>query len=549
MTSALRKLKALWLSLHRIPRVYLTCYILVLFLIVFWIPGNDYDSMTSYIARIKLEEFGPLRETATLEIQYLFPKFFDYLHAPLLKWGYFTTLPSFLLFLLVPCLGLLCLARFPQYLFLAFILTAQPILLAAASLKNDLAVGAFAFAAWWWIATQRRSAAYLPVSLLLFCALAGTKWQGAFAILPLSVFLLIRLCKTHRPSMLSLLLCVLCLPVFYLVSSADVYLANILYSQTPTPTPAWLAGQTHGLSELPVNLARFLVATVEDTFDLPFYFIDINSGWHIWPWLTYLSFGGKFYDYTVLTNSQHMSIFGLPLIVVMACSIFILLQRHQPLSVYAAAGTCLVYTLLILIFVRYDTWINRYFIPSFLLGLIPTCRLLGKSKWRVPILWILMIFGLINSLQTLFLDEERLLVPFTQRFADGHFYENDPIYSRLLDRDNLYFEDWSGYWSIYQFFKSEVHVSDSLLFLNKATGGDVPFIYPFLRDREASNTRIINERYGKTWNHAFTDQFEYVMVYRGSLPDPSYDEIYSYPGGNDINIYRRHSLNPGSPTK
>jgi hypothetical protein len=160
-----------------------------------------------------------------------------------------------------------------------------------------------------------------------------------------------------------------------------------------------------------------------------------------------------------------------------------------------------------------------------------------------------MIFGLINSLQTLFLDEERLLVPFTQRFADGHFYENDPIYSRLLDRDNLYFEDWSGYWSIYQFFKSEVHVSDSLLFLNKATGGDVPFIYPFLRDREASNTRIINERYGKTWNHAFTDQFEYVMVYRGSLPDPSYDEIYSYPGGNDINIYRRHSLNPGSPTK
>ena len=77
---------------------YLIFFLSITILLSFWIPSNDYDSMSSYIARTKLEEFGNLRETATLELQYVFPKFFDYLHIPFLKLGYFMSFPNLFLF-------------------------------------------------------------------------------------------------------------------------------------------------------------------------------------------------------------------------------------------------------------------------------------------------------------------------------------------------------------------------------------------------------------------------------------------------------------------
>ncbi len=178
---------ATWSSLPGPIRIYLGCYFFILFLCVFWVPGNDYDTLTSYITRIKLEEFGDLHQTATLELQYLFPKFFDYLHKPLLELGYFTTLPSFVLFF-AGCLVLfLPLTHRERLVCAVFIMACPPVLVATTSFKNDLPLACFGLLAWYAIFIRSRSSSYLPFALLALAALAGTKWHGFFLIAPLGI--------------------------------------------------------------------------------------------------------------------------------------------------------------------------------------------------------------------------------------------------------------------------------------------------------------------------------------------------------------------------
>src|ERR1700743_1094676 len=133
-----RDLRATWNALPFYILCYLGGYFFLFFMMMVWVPGNDFDTMSSYIARIKLEEFGDLHRTATLELQYLFPKFFDYLHKPFLELGWFTTFSAFAP-LCIACLVLFSVfERRERLICLFFVMACPPILMAATSFKNDL---------------------------------------------------------------------------------------------------------------------------------------------------------------------------------------------------------------------------------------------------------------------------------------------------------------------------------------------------------------------------------------------------------------------------
>jgi hypothetical protein len=508
-------LKRLWVSLAPPVKIFLAAYFFILFLCVFWIPGNDFDTMSSYIARIKLEEFGDLHQTATLELQYLFPKFFDYLHKPFLEWGYFTTLPTFALFL-ATCLVLASVFTLKEKkVFLVFVMICPPILLALTSLKNDLALGCFAVLAWYCICVRRNSVSYMAVGILSLCALIGTKWHGFFVLPPLGAVFLYQLIRTHRPDARAFAVTALMLPLYWYVSSANVYLDNLVHFHRLTPRPIWLASQTPHIKDVAINLYRFIVSSILDSFDVPFFLIDEHTGWKIWPVLQAISAGGKQYSYAYIVNSE-FSAFGISILFVLGVAVYSLCRSKDTPAVKCAAAAALFYTCAVLCFVPYSSWTNRYFLTGYLLALIPAVQIAARLKASKKIVILILAYAGLMSLQALLMDQERRLVPMTQSAPDGSRIPLSTIYGDLRDRDRLYFEVWSGYVHIYEELQKDVQLSDGLVFVNEAKDGDVPFLYPLIKDRSPANTRIINLRNSMTWDPQLCWDFPYVLVYKGT---------------------------------
>ncbi len=46
-----------------------------------------------------------------------------------------------------------------------------------------------------------------------------------------------------------------------------------------------------------------------------------------------------------------------------------------------------------------------------------------------------------------------------------------------------------------------------MFFYNMAAAGEVPFLYPFIKDRSPANTRIINARNGGQWDPGLCQDF------------------------------------------
>jgi hypothetical protein len=539
MSSTWLDLKTTWNSFPAYVRTYLGLYFFILFLLMFWVPGNDFDTMSSYIARIKLEEFGDLHQTATFELQYLFPKFFDYLHKPFLELSYFTTFPNFALALVALLVLALTMNFKERKIALAFVMACPPILLAMTSLKNDLALGCFAVLAWYCIFIRPNSVTYLAFSLLALCALVGTKWHGLFIVLPLGVGLVFQLIRTRRPDIKAIAVALLMSPSYWLVSSAGVYFDNLSRYGSPTPVPTYLRGQMVPLSHLPLNIYQFMSSTFMDTFDIPLYLIDSHLQWKIWSYLEEITAGGRGHGYAFVVNSC-VGGFGILLLFVLGSAVHSLVRRKDPLAVRAAAATALCYTILVLASIEYSSWINRYFLPSFMLGLIPAVRLVERLKlprFAVP---FIITYAFVMSLQALLLNQEKFLVPVTNYTLDGFHYKYPAIYHDLLKRDRLYFNVWSGYVHIYEELSKEVQPSDGLIVYNPSVGGEnPPFLYPLIKDRSPANTRVINVRNGGQWDASLCPDFRYVLVYKGRLDDPHYEEVYSYDGDREMNLYRR----------
>ena len=538
MTATFSDFGKSWRAMPWPVRVYLAGYFLLLFFLMFWVPGNDFDTMSSYIARIKLEEFGDLRQTGTLELQYLFPKFFDYMNKPFLEWGWFTTFPAFALFCAAAWFQLKFFGRKERLIWLFFILACPPILVAVTSFKNDLPVACFAVLAWYALFIRRNSSTYLPLGMLALAALAGTKWHGFFVIVPFGIGFLWQLCRTHRPDKTALFLAALAVPLCWIASSGQVYVDNFRQFGTPFPRPAWLTGQTLGWHHLPVNLYKFISSTFIDTFDVPLYLIDKQIGWKIWPNIEALTLHGKVYNYAFLINSE-FSAFGLVLLFALGCSAFILFRRKESFAVKMAGAGALAYALLVLCFIDYSSWTNRYFIAAYMLGLIPTVRLLGRMAFSKTIIMLAATYALLLSLQAVLLNQDKLLKGLHWSMPAGQSYNMSPIWRDFFKRDRLYFHVWGGYANIYDELQKDVQVSDSLVFINTAKDGQVPFLYPLIKDRAPANTRIINIRNGGAWDPSLCRDFRFVLIYKGAFGDPNYERIYAYDGENDMSLYRR----------
>ncbi|MBI1209623.1 MAG: hypothetical protein GC191_20360 [Azospirillum sp.] len=534
------KARILWFSLPLYLRIYLGFLLVANFFIIFWVPVNDFDTMSTYLARIKLEEFGPLVDTATLPEMYIFPKFFDYLHAPFLWLGYFTYAPSAILF--VVFVVLLIKETSPKVALIALFLclTADPVITAVTSAKNDMPLAVFGFIAWYLIARLENSKYYLSLCTSALCAVIGTKWHGAFMLVVLGPFLIYRLATSHRPSWASLVVFGLFLPLFFIASSAEVYFNNYVRDGSFFPRPEHFAYHATGMKNAVFSVGAFLTSSVFDSFDWAFYALDRLSGGLLWSVVNVLTMNRKV-DFIIMPNS-HIAGFGFPILIVIACSLIFVTRREEDPALRVGAGLALFWAASNFYYFTYSTWLNRYFIATFIFGLIPTATLISRMSFKIGLrLRALLAAYLIGITgHVLLFDGEHRMVPVTLRDHSGN---KSAVYSTIFhdfwDRDLLYYQIWTGYAEIHKYMRANVKLSDGLFFLNFEKGADAPFLYPLIKDRRPANTRIASVRFGGAWNPELCSEFRFVMTYLGAIDDPHYEMAYQYPGRREITIYRR----------
>jgi hypothetical protein len=525
---------------------YLAAAYALMLLLAFWVPGNDFDSMTSYITRIKLEQLGPLRETATLEVQYIFPKSFDYLHAPFLRWGYFTVFPSFALFHVL--LAILALGFRPRIALAALYLVGicQPILVGATALKNDLALGVFALVAWWLIFYLPKSPFYMAACGLALATLVGTKWHGFLLAGPLGLCWLWQLGFGRKCSWAGLWVLACSLPVLWVVGSGNVYVDNLRHEGSLFPRPDFAQVWP---PNFPTNLYRFAVTTALETFEVPIALADRKLRGTIWPHLQALTGGSKAWDYALLP-SPLLSVFGVSILVVIAACAVSIFRRRCPRPVRAGAVIALVYLALSLAVLRHLSSQNRYFIPTYVLGVLPTAYvaselgILRVLLQRRLLRWALAAYLVVSVGHVLLFTAEKPLLSFwVYKARDRQYVRMESIFSRFWDREAFYLESWKGYRDTFDFVRSQILPSDGLLVVNRATGNDAPYLYPFIMHRSAANTRVVSDRFGYRLDPDYPDTFKYVLVYRGELEDPRYQLVHDCGGpghSGRMVIYRRH---------
>lgn len=528
---------------------YFAAFFLVLFLLVFWIPANDYDGMSSYFSRIILESFGNLRDTATLEIQYTFPKFFDYLHTPFLKFGYFNTFPSF--FCLCMLIGIIvkCFPLKEALIALFLILAAQPIIISASCTKNDFALGALAFFSWMTISYLNNSKWYLSVSLLTLCSLIGTKWQGFFIIPTLGLFLIYKLSTSHTLSRQSWLVFLAFIPAFIYASSLATYLSNLQHEGSLFPLPSFVPATSYDLHSFVLNSCRFIITNILDTFDVINYFVDIYfTQGKIWDFLREKLLYSNGYNYTVLPDSNNSKWDLLLLISLSCCGYIVAKKKNYSKEVLVASISAIFYAFCVIFFNGHCTGYNRYHITTYLLALIPSAQVIENIQIKNWIKPIFIIYLIATSAHALIFNQEKLLIS-TPYYFKGERFQMNSIFKKQFSttsplrfsRDVFYFNFGNRYFIyIYKFFKNTIKTCDSLLLINYEYGVNSPLaIYPFIKDRKSSNTKIINVKGNKSFNLSSLNP-KYILTYRGAIDDKNYQMIYHFPEEN-MHIYERKS--------
>jgi hypothetical protein len=513
---------------------YACAYCIALFWLVFYVPINDFDSMSSYLARIKLEEFGPLEHTATLSIQYLFPKSFDYLHKPFLLFGYFEAMPSFCLFVFLllyllrqnDCCRGLCV------LILCF--GCQPLLVTSTAAKNDLGLGIVAFAALTGACRITNPTIYQPLSLLLLAWLVGIKWHG---ILLASLIGAVVAFRTYRETLVNLRAFIFVLgamPLYWIASSGDVYLNNILRDGSATPIPAWLAS-----SQPPfiLNCYRLLSVSVFETLTIAWFCIEQACGIDLMPLARRFTAGGYQREFSLMPSCDG-SAFGACLLFALAADIYVVASSRFRSLDKIFATVALGYCIGITSRVYYTNWNERYLLAGYILSVPPAVAVLARHIRHAYVRYPCVVYALFISLHALFCTAERRLVPLIDR--NGANYVS--IFASGADRESLRFHTWSGYKDFYGDYRGLVESSHSLLVLNNLEGGEVPFIYPFIRSRSPSNTAVHTPALRA---NASLDEnaFDYILVFKGGPSNTGFERVLHYPGAYEVSLYKK--LSPG----
>lgn len=517
---------------------YALLYFTALFLIVFWIPSDDFDSQSTYLVRIKLEEFGDLTKIGTLPIEWTFPKFFDYLHAPFLKLGYFECLPGYLSVVLIVVLLAVTLRRQVALTAVLLVFAASPILTAATSAKDDIGIAVFGLLSLFVIYTVRNPALFLPLALLPVCALVGTKFHGVILALPLLVLIGIKGFRDKLYHFRSLPLLLALVPLYLLFSSFDTYRSNVVLYHTPFPIFPYQGGRST-LGYLPLNLYRMVSCSLVDTFDWLWYLMEETTGARLFPTLSSLTLNAKVWNYVVMPNSCFSS-FGFFLPVALACSVRGLFKFKRLSFCWSASLLAVFYALGVLAAYVYTSWAARYFLAAYVLSIPALASTIGELRsrwWRRG----LMTVALLSSLNVLLWNQERMILPLSGHYGEsGIGWQHPSMLPDILDRDKLRFLVWTGYYTCYQLMEQDVKRQDSLTVISTAVPLDVPFLLPFIRNRDGANTRVINN---KPEADAFVEDknrpSQFIWTYKYTVSAPGWKLLYTYPGSHEISLYER----------
>ena len=522
---------------------FLAVYLLVLMIVGWWVPSNDFDSMATYLPAVRIEDTDGLNPHDSTQAQRFAPLFFTRLEERLLATGYLSSSLNFALFLACIYAVARCYPKNAASLVVLLLFAAQPIVAALTSLKNDLTVGTVALLTILAIFRLPPSIWYASACFAGIALLAGTKWHGIILGFPLVLGVLYKLSTSHRPTRGSILVLVACIPLLAVVSSAEHYWQN--YQETGSLFPRMEAVQylAHTPRELIVNVYRFVSCTIVDTFSLPLYFANVTTDGRAWRWANSVTAGGQDLNFVIGPNSTH-SVFGVPLLLVLASSLWASFARTVTAEVRVLAFSSLFYCAVVTSMSRYIGFAPRYYIASYILGAIPLAMVVSSMRPRVYAICaaVLGVYMLVESMQTLLLDPERALIGYrvsVRTAATSVDYYQPSIWERISNREELYFQSWPGYLPAYRYFSGNVLASDRVLFMNCGQNQDAPFIYPFLRARERANTAFYRcDDQGSQDAFVRDHQFRFVVAYKHRLADGRYRPVLVQDGFFDIAIYR-----------
>jgi hypothetical protein len=544
-------LKNLQDGLGRRLVLFLGAYLIVVMVLGWWVPSNDFDSMATYLPAVRIADTDGLNAHTATQAQRFGPLFFIRLEERLLATGYLSSSINFVLFLVC---GYLIAAGYRKDIAswaVLLLFSVQPIAAALTSLKNDLTVGTLAMIVTLTVFRMRPSIWYAGACFGGIALLIGTKWHGVIVALPILLALLYRLSTSHRPKTASILLLIGSIPLFGIFSSADRYWEN--YQQTGSFFPHMDAVQYlgHGPRPILANVWRLVSCTAIDTFSLPLYFLNVATDGGTWSFVHWLTLGGQDLNFVIGPNSTH-SVFGFPLLLVLIADIWAIRAAGLALEVRALGITSLFYCVIVTSMSQYIGFAPRYYIASYITGVIPLAHLLASLRPSAAALLkvTLLAYMFVELTQTLVLDPERPLVGYPVSVRTGTAsvdYYQASIWRNIFKREELYFQIWPGYLPAYRYFAENVLRSDSVLFLNCGRNQDVPFIYPFLRLREQANTAFYRcDDQGSERTFVQQHPFAFVVAYKYRVEDPRYSAVLVQNGFFDIAIYRNADGRPAA---
>ena len=514
----------------RVALLYIAFYLTALWALVFYMPINDFDSMSSYLARIKLEDFGPLEQTATLSVQYLFPKSFDYCHKPFLWFGYFQAMPSFTLFCVFICSVINRRNRYKQMLALFLVFACQPMLVTATGAKNDLALGVTAYFTTLAACTIRNKSTYLPVTMLGVAFLAGTKWHGLGLAAIISTVVAWRAVRDRLINLRAVGLVGILLPVYWIASSASVYMSNYVRDGTITPVPEWLFSQKPPLF---TNLCRVTALSIFEAFTIPAFVFERLWAIDLMPIARAITCGAYQREFSLMPSCDAVA-FGPLLLLVLVADVYVLLHARSCLRDRVFSGIALAYCAMLLTRVYYTNWNERYLLAAYVLSFPPAIAAAWVHMRDRRVRAVCVCYALLVSTHALLCTAERRLVPMVDR--SGARY--DTIFSAGIDRELLQFHMWTGYRDVYLDYRQRVRKSDTLLIINNLQGGNVPFLYPFIQGRESSNTAVVSpaQTPGLTYDET---AYTFLLIFSGSAQSPIFQRVHHYPGEYELSLYER----------
>jgi hypothetical protein len=512
---------------------------------VFWVPINNYDSLTTYLARFTYERYGPLSETGTQTIQSTFPRTFDILFLPFMNWGWFETLPS----LVLTGVYLICLRFWFQdkkdfFSLSLLVLSCLPVFaVTVTSSKNDAALGVFAFAALTILVFVSSERFYkLGLICTLLSLLLGTKWHGfiiAGIILAVALFSEIR-ASGYRKLFKQIPFTILLSPLMFFLADGVTYWRNLSKFGTLFPTsPEISIMGTESFSFLKIinNLISIIITWFFETFDHVILMLPISSQikTSIWGIANDMSVSPRV-RLGIFENSE-ISTVGIMGIIILIVS-FSNYQDNKSRFFHLQIVSFLYFCFLISFF-EYSEWRNRYFLPVLML-LIPLfiSRILKLSRKGLNAFFIMSLLISFSTLgKVLVFNQERPLI--SASYNDP--YSKTPFaISSIFDegsyRQALRFQVWSGYKDVDSYVRGNIQKADSFLVVNNSKDyPDPPFIEPFLRFRSVENTFFINTTDSFSWNS------EFVMIYKRSTPvDSRYSIVFDYPGRYQIEIFQKN---------